>query len=137
MRFYAICIVFFLLGSVYLSANAAVIVKTDEEVMAIANPLLDNIIAGFAEDDYSKYSKDFDVTLKETITEKRFEEIREDIIKWIGNYLYREYLGFLNKEATTIVFWKGVFDKTQEDILIKIVISERNGKHLISGLWYQ
>ena len=137
MRFYAFCLLFFILCSVSLPVYGAVIGKTNEEVSAIANPILDNVIAGFADDNYAQYAKDFDATLKETITAERFQEIREDILKWIGSYLYREYLGFLNKEAITIVFWKGVFDKSEDDILIKMVISERNGKYLITGLWYQ
>ena len=83
------------------------------------------------------HSENFDAKLKETITAERFLEIREDTLKGIGSYLYREYLGFINRNAITIVFWKGIFDKTQDEILIKMIIIEKNGEYFIAGLSYQ
>ena len=130
-------LIVFLICAIAMPVQGAVIGKTDKEVKNIVEPILDNVMNGFSADDYLKYSENFDFTLKETITSKRFKEIREAILKRVGSYLYREYLGFLNREAVTIVFWKGIFDETQDEILIKMVISERNGKYLITGLWYQ
>ena len=127
----------FLICAIAIPAHGAVIGQTDKEVKDIAEPIFDNVMKGFSADDYIEYSKNFDSTLKETITSKRFREIRGDILKWVGSYLYREYLGYINREAVTIVFWKGIFDKTQDEILIKMVVSERNGECLITGLWYQ
>ena len=120
-----------------LPGYGAVVGKTDEEVRPIVDDMLENVLSGFSNDNYLQYSKDFDSTLRNTITSQRFQEIRDDVLKWVGSYLYREYLGFLNREANTVVFWKGVFDKTQDEILIKMVVSERNGQYFITGLWYQ
>ena len=131
------CLLVILISASALPGYSAVIGTTDDEVKKIAEPILDNVMKGFTKDNYVQYSKNFDVTLKETITSERFQEIRGDIIKWIGSYLYREYLGFINREAITIVFWKGVFDKTEDEILIKMVVSQRNGKYFITGLSYQ
>ncbi|MFH1093676.1 MAG: hypothetical protein V1739_05940 [Candidatus Omnitrophota bacterium] len=137
MKYASCCIMVFLMSIMALPGYGAVIGATNDEVKNIAEPMLDNVMSGFTQDDYIQYSKDFDATLKETITSERFSEIRGDILKWIGSYLYREYLGFINREGITIIFWKGVFDKTQDEILIKMVVSERNGQYLVTGLWYQ
>ncbi len=137
MKYALCCVMVFFMSVMALPGYGAVIGNTDEEVKNIAEPILDNVMNGFANDDYLQYSKDFDAALRKTITSERFQEIRGDILKWIGSYLYREYLGFINREAITIVFWKGVFEKTQDEILIKMVVSERNGKYLVTGLWYQ
>ena len=137
MKHVLCCLMVFLMSAVAAPGYSAVIGSTNDEVKNVAEPILDNVMNGFTNDDYFQYSKDFDATLKETITSARFKEIRGDILKWIGSYLYREYLGFINREAITIVFWKGVFDKTEDEILIKMVVSERNGKNFITGLWYQ
>ncbi|MCG2710960.1 MAG: hypothetical protein L6416_01295 [Candidatus Omnitrophica bacterium] len=137
MKHVLCCIMVFLISVMALPGYSAVIGTTDEEVKNITEPILDNVMSGFTNDNYLQYSKDFDATLKETITLERFQEIRGDILKWIGSYLYRDYLGFINREAITIIFWKGIFDKTQDEILIKMVVSERNGQYLITGLWYQ
>lgn len=116
---------------------ADMVAATNEEVEAIANPLLDNILEGLDKGDYVQYTRDFDISLKESITESRFKEIKIQISKQLGGYLYREYFGFLNRQKMTVVFWKGVFDKAQDDILIKMTISQRGQKYFITGLWFQ
>ena len=83
-----------------LSADA--IGKTDKKVKAIAGPILDNILEGLKTNDYVKYSRDFDKTLKEAISEKRFLEIDRDIKNFIGNCKIRRYLGFLTKGKMTL-----------------------------------
>ena len=50
---------------VSVSTFAGVIGRTNEEVRAIAEPILDNILEGFKTDDYRKYSRDLDDTLVE------------------------------------------------------------------------
>ncbi len=135
---HVICwVMFFLMSVVSIPGYSAVIGINDDEVKKVAEPILDNVMKGFTSDDYLQYSKDFDAALKETITSERFQEIRGEIVEWIGHYLYREYLGFINKGAITVVFWKGVFDKTEEEVLIKMVVSEKNGQYFIAGLVYQ
>lgn len=119
------------------SISAEVIGKTDKEVQTIAEPILDNILESFETNDYNKYSKDFDDTLKETITEERFLEIARQIDNSIGNYKEKNYLGFLTKGRMTLILWKAKFDKTQDDVLIKLVMSKRGGRYLVTGLWFQ
>jgi len=122
---------------VSVSAFAGVIGKTNEEVRAIAEPILDNILQGFKTDDYVKYSRDLDDTLKETISENKFLETDRQIEGSIGNYQSREYLGFLTKDQMTVVLWKGRFDRSVDDVLIKLVVSKRKDRYLVTGLWFQ
>lgn len=119
------------------SSFCGAIGKTDEEVRAIAEPILDSILEGFKTDDYGKYSKDFDNMLKESISEKKFLDTDRQIQGSIGNYQSREYLGFLVKGQRTLVLWKGRFDRSEDDVLIKLVVSKRNNKYLVTGLWFQ
>ena len=119
------------------SASAEVIGKTNQEVKRIANPILDSILEGFRTNNYKKYSRDFDDTLKEAISEKKFLGTAQQIKSKIGKYQSREYLGFLKKGRMTLVLWKSSFDKSEDDVLIKLVISKRKGKYLVTGLWFQ
>ncbi len=118
-------------------AFADVIGETNESVSNIAEPLLDNILEAFAENDYEKYSKDFDATLKESISEKKFFEVDEHFEGALGNYLSREYLGHLVKGKMSVVLWKARYDRSEDDVLIKLVVSKREDKYLVTGLWFQ
>lgn len=46
-------------------------------------------------------------------------------------------MGFLNQKLYTIVLWKGKFSETKNDILIKLVLSKRQDKIMVVGLWFQ
>ncbi len=119
------------------AAAGEVVGKNDQEVQAAAEPLLDNILAGFRESNYQLYARDFDDTLKELITKEKFSQTRKQILYKIGNYKSRIFLGFLTKGKTTLVLWKGKFDRTGEDILIKLALSRRGERNLVLGLYFQ
>ena len=126
-------------ASIVLSVNAyaEVIGQDNDRVKQHADPIIDNILQGMANDDYLQYTKDFDQILKTNMSRTQFIKKRIEIYDWIGGYLYREYLGFTNSQGTTVVFWKGTFDKTQDDILISLTLSQEQGKYLVKGLLYQ
>jgi len=111
--------------------------KTDDEVRAIAEPIIDSILDGMKTGDYAKFSKDFDDTMKEALTKEKFASTNQQLRSQMGNYKSREYIGFLNKGKMTIVMWKGKFDGTEDDILIKLVLSKRGDKNYVTGLWFQ
>lgn len=118
-------------------AGADVIGTSDQEVQAATDPILDNLLAGFNEGNYQKYSKDFDPTLKESLPEAKFKQVRSEILQKIGKYQSRKYLGFLNQNKFTVVLWKGKFSDTTSDVLIKLVSSKRPDKVVVVGLWFQ
>lgn len=119
------------------AAAGDVVGQNDQEVQAAAEPLLDNILAGFRESNYQLYARDFDNTLKELITKEKFSQTRKQILDKIGNYKSRIYLGFLTRGKTTQVLWKGRFDRTGEDVLIKLTLSRRGERNLVLGLYFQ
>jgi hypothetical protein len=118
-------------------AAAAPVGTSDQQVKALAEPILDNLLAGFNQGNYAQYSKDFDETLREAMPEKKFQQVRGDLLKKLGNYKSKSYLGFLNQQAYSVVLWKGGFTGTQNDILIKLVLSKRQDKIVVVGLWFQ
>lgn len=116
---------------------SGIIGNTDKEVRTIADPLLDNILAGMKTNDYAKWSKDFDRTMKEAQSKDEFLKTNKQIELLMGSYESRKYLGFLKQGDMTLVLWKGSFDKTEDDVLIKLVVSKRKGKYVVTGLWFQ
>ena len=129
-----------ILGLVLLLAAPAlggVIGKDDQEIKAAADPILDNLLAGMNEGNYQKYARDFDDTLKDAIPEKKFEQTRTQILGKLGKYQSRAFLGALQQNNMSVVLWKGKFEKSDSDILIKLVVSKRQDKIVVTGLWFQ
>jgi len=118
-------------------AAAEVIGGDDQTVQNLAEPVLDTVLTGFNNGDYGLYSQHFDDTLKDAITPKKFQQVREDILRKLGKYQSRVYLGFLQHGKSTVALWKGRFSKADDDVLVKLVLSKRGDKILVSGLWFQ
>jgi hypothetical protein len=121
-----------------LPVNAyAVSRKTNKEMQKVADPILDNILEAFKLEDYIAYSKDFDKTLKIVGSRTKFFKVARFLQDSIGNYLYREYMGSIYKQDSIVVLWKGSFDKTREDVLIKLFLSKKNNRYVVTGLRFQ
>ena len=116
---------------------ADVIGETNEEVTMIAEPILDNILEAFELNDYLRYSRDFDATLKESVSEKKFVEVDRYFQDSLGDYQSREYLGFVVKGKMSVVLWKARYSNSEDDVMIKLVVSKRGGECLVTGLWFQ
>ena len=118
-------------------AAAAVIAQNDKDVQAIAEPILNTLLTGFNDGNYGLYARDFDATLKDAIPEKKFSQVRGDILKKLGKYQSRTYLGSLKQGNFSVVLWKGRFSASDGDVLIKLVLSKRGDKAQVTGLWFQ
>ena len=119
------------------AAWAAPVGTDDRQVKAVAEPILNNLLAAFKDGNYAQYSQDFDEAMREAIPEKKFQQVRDDLTEKLGKFKSKKYLGFLNQQPHTIVLWKAAFDGTQNDILIKLVLSKRQDKVAVAGLWFQ
>ena len=112
--------------------------QNDKEVQAIAEPILDTVLKGFNDGNYGLYTKYFDDTMKDAMPEKKFQQVRGEILKKLGKYQSRSYLGYQTKDNFTVALWKGRFSKTSDnDVMIKLVLSKRGDKVQVSGLWFQ
>jgi hypothetical protein len=111
--------------------------QDDRQVQAVADPILDTVLKGFTAGDYGLYSQYFDDTLKDAITNKKFLQVRDQMLKSIGTYESRRYLGYLQKGKTTVILWKGRFAASADDVLIKLVLSRRGDETKVLGLWFQ
>jgi len=125
------------LGLLVIPALAAYVGTSDQQVKAAAEPILDNLMTGFNKGDYAQFAQNFDQTMRKTITEKKFQQVREDLLKKWGKYKSKTYLGFLNQKDYTIILWKAVFADTKRDVLIKLVLSKSKDNVLVSGLWFE
>lgn len=116
---------------------ADIVADNDQSVESIATPILDELLAGFSENDYAKYSKHFDQEMLNAIPEEKFKITREQILYDIGGYQSRKYLGYLNQNNMTIVLYKGKFSKSSGDVLIKLVLTRVGDRYYVKGLWFQ
>jgi hypothetical protein len=119
------------------STLADTIEGSDAKIEKTAAPILNNILKGMADEDFDAYVRDFDATMQRAVDKDGFHRSLKLTDTLFGQYKSRTYLGFYNKGKMTVVLWKGRFDGTDDDVLIKLVLSKKGDKIEASGLWFQ
>jgi hypothetical protein len=135
-------LVFILLLSVAVSSVACKKKRTKitgeerTQVLAYANPIVDELLTGYNETDYVKYSSSFDEKMKNAIPENVFKQTNTMMMGKIGKYLSREVSKVYKKAQYIVVKYKAKFEN-EEVVKIRVVFQKYGDKNLISGLWFK
>ena len=105
-----------------------------EQVREYADPIAEQILVAMNEDDYARYSEDFDQTMKNAMTEAVFDETNAAIRSKIGDYVSKEFWKAENKDQYTIVYYNAKFTDEPADVTVKVVFQEIGGGMKVSGL---
>ncbi|MCC7566358.1 MAG: DUF3887 domain-containing protein [Methanomicrobiaceae archaeon] len=105
------------------------------EVLAYAEPITDNLLQGFNEDNYSMYSRDFSSQMREELDEAAFRESREFIVSRIGLYLERDDPVVTRNGEYVAVNYRADFEHEQ-GVAVRVVFLEDDESHQIQGLWF-
>lgn len=106
---------------------------SDEEIIALAEPLLQNMLDGGNALNYAKFSKDFSHGMRSTIPEDLFAEQSIAVKQVRGQCMSRRPLGVLRKNKTALILWSAHFDKSNDDMLIQLKITYDHGELAITG----
>ena len=107
-----------------------------EQVRGYADPVTENILVAMNEDDYARYSEDFDQTMKNAMSEAVFDETNAVIKSKIGDYVSKEFWKAESKDQYTIVYYKAKFTDEPADVTARVVFQEIGGDMKVSGLWF-
>jgi hypothetical protein len=129
---FAVCFLLVLGGGCGKKAEAPV---DKEKVLAYADPVVDNLLVGFNEGDYAKFSRDFDERMKSAIPEATFAQMRQDMVSKIGLYKSRTFSKVEKQGEATIVIYTAEFGKESE-VEVKVVFTPDGEKNLVSGLFF-
>jgi hypothetical protein len=120
------------------AAGAAPVAEADPAVRRTAKPILENILAALAAADREAYVRDFGPALRGLVDEEHFARTVADLEARLGAHVSHRYLGFLNQRGMTVVLYKAAYDGTDDDVLIKLVLTRTaEDEVLVTGLWFQ
>ncbi|MFQ5593940.1 MAG: DUF3887 domain-containing protein [Anaerolineae bacterium] len=104
-----------------------------DEVLAYAEPMTDNLLTGFNAGDYQVFARDFNAKMRDALNESAFGTTRAGIVEKIGAYVARNVSRVEKRGGFIIVIYSARFE--QEDGVTVRVVFEPAGEHLVSGLW--
>ena len=107
---------------------------SESEILAIANPIMDNLMAASSKIDHARHVRDFTENLKAIVTKENLEAQCKEYQAKLGNFAGRQFVAVFRKETDAAVFWKQQYTKsTGEHIAFLRLISE-NGKILVQNV---
>lgn len=99
-----------------------------------AHTITEEMLTGMNEADYAKFTRHFDLKMRDSMPETQFRATKDDIQSKIGKYISKEYTGSEKQQGYSVLLYRGKFSET-DDVVIRMVFSEENGNLLVAGFW--
>lgn len=105
--------------------------RSDEEILAVVDPIMDNLMDGSTEIDHAKHVRDFTDRMKEIVTAEKLQEIcKRYQAKW-GYLGKREPVAVFRRENSIAVVWKQWCTETEDEFVAELVLIEEDGRYLV------
>jgi len=108
------------------------------KIKTIVDPITENYFVSINNEDYDKFSKDFDDGMKKAVTKDNFIQMILPIKNGWGDYISNsiKLVTIASEQGFTAVYYDANFSK-KNNIKIKMVFSKINDEYKISGQWFQ
>jgi hypothetical protein len=109
--------------------------EEQEAVRMYADPITDNLLEGFNQNNYTQYSRDFSSEMRSALDAPAFEQNRALIVSKIGLYLGRGEAVVTRSGDYLAANYRADFEQEQV-VDIRVVFRTNDEFHRIYGLWF-
>ena len=109
--------------------------KSDEEIMKIATPIMDNLMEASTEIDYEKHLLNHTERAKKTLTREQLEEMCKSYQAKFGVFTERELMGIARHHNYINVVWKQKMSKTEDEFLAIMCLVQEGKRYLVDRCW--
>ena len=103
---------------------------SDEDILIIANPIMDNLMEASTEIDHAKHVKDFTDRMKKIVMPEYLREICETYQVEKGFFSHREVVAVFKRPHSAAIIWKQSFTKVKGEFVAEMVLVNVDGKYL-------
>jgi maltose-binding protein MalE len=104
-------------------------------VQAYADPITDNLLEGFNQDNYTRYSRDFSTDMRQALNETIFEQNRALILSKIGLFVSRGNATVTQSGDYLVANYMADFEYEQ-GVNVRVVFKKGDDSHQVYGLWF-
>ena len=108
------------------------------KIRDIVDPLTENYFVSINNEDYGKFSKDFDDGMKNAVTKDNFNQLILPVKDGLGDYVPGSIrlVTIAGEKGFTAAYYDADFSR-KSNVKIKMVFSKTSGEFKISGQWFQ
>jgi hypothetical protein len=137
LLFFSALILLLFFCSSFVSCNKTLSAE-EIKIRDIVDPMTDNYFVSINNEDYGKFSKDFDDGMKNAVTKDNFNQLILPVKDGLGDYVSNsiKLVTIAGEKGFTAVYYDADFSK-KSNVKIKMVFSKTNNEFKISGQWFQ
>ena len=105
--------------------------KSDEEILKIADPIMDNLMQASTEINHERHVRDFTERLKSLVTGDYFEEVCRQYQAEKGYFSHREFVAIFRRPTSVAIVWKQWFTKLQGEFVAEMVLVEQSSRYVV------
>lgn len=103
---------------------------SEKEILAVANPIMDNLMEASTEIDHEKHCRDFTDRMKRIVTKDHFQKVCEEYQSTKGYFEERQAVAVFRRPNSVAVIWKQYFSKARGEFVAEMVLVHQDGKYL-------
>jgi hypothetical protein len=104
---------------------------SEQDILAIANPIMDNLMEASTQIDHERHIKDFTDRMKNIVTREYLKKVCEQYQTEKGFFAGREPVAVFKRPDSAVIVWKQLFSQAQGEFVAEMVLVNRNGKYLV------
>ena len=106
---------------------------SDNEILAVAEPIMRNLMEGSERIDHEKHTQDFTPRLKSIVTKQNLENQCKIYQAAWGCFAERAFVDIFRKKDSVTVIWKQKVTKVDDEFVALLTLVEREGRYLVDN----
>ena len=104
---------------------------SEEEILDIADPIMDNLMDASTKIDHDRHIRDFSERMKSIVTKEYLERICKKYQEEKGYFSKREFVAVFKRPEGVAIVWKQWFTKQQGEFVAELLLVQKDGKYLV------
>jgi hypothetical protein len=109
--------------------------KSDAEILAIADPIMDNLMEASTAIDHERHVRDFTDRLKAIVTKDYLERVCRQYQTEKGFFGARELVAIFRRPGSIAILWKQQFSNLPGDYVAEMVLVQRGSRYLVDHVF--
>jgi hypothetical protein len=105
--------------------------KSDEEILKVVEPIMDNLMAASTDIDHARHVRDFTDRIKNIVTETYLEKVCVQYQTEKGFFTERKLVAIFRRPDSVALVWRQKFSKVEGDYVAELVLVERDSRYLV------
>jgi len=105
--------------------------QSDTDIFAVANPIMDNLMAASTAIDYERHVRDFTARAKSTLPQNLFQTICQEYQSSKGFFAQREPVAIFRRPDSIAIVWKQTFTRQPGEFVAELVLVQQEDRILV------